>query len=149
MTVGRIALFTGIVLMPTLVGALILSAPRWLAALGERLADRRANRQPADPEPANRPIEQLAADLRRLIRLHGELSVSAQLATRAQRLWSVEAAIAARAVETARALDVAHTDPCRRGGVDRAALRRLLEDLAAAGLVLPARVGPFTDDGRL
>ena len=46
--------------------------------------------------PAGPPIEQLAADLRRLLRLHGELLDSAHLAMRAHRLWAIEAAIGVR-----------------------------------------------------
>ncbi len=142
MTVARVLLFLLIVLTPTLVGAAFLTAPRWLAALGRLLPDRR---EPAGPQPAARPIELLAADLRRLIRLHGELSSSAQLATRAQRVWAVEAAIGARAMEAARALDVPFREPPADGHLSRDELGALLRGLTAAGLVLPASVGRFTD----
>lgn len=146
MTVTRVLLFLLIVLTPTLLGVLVISAPRWTAALGRRLPDPHA---PLLAPPPRLPIEQLAADLRRLIRLHGELSASAQPAARAVRLWSVEAAISARAVEAAQSLEVPFDDPTAFGGVDRARLTRLLHDLSRAGLVLPTRVGPFTADGRL
>jgi hypothetical protein len=95
------------------------------------------------------PIEQLAADLRRLLRLHGSLTVSAHMAMRAHRLWAVEAAIGMRAVEAARALDIPHREPVIPDVLTRAELQSLLTELAAAGLVLPAQVGPFTTDGRL
>ncbi len=146
MTMARGLLFLVIVLTPTALGAAVILAPAWGAALARRLPDRH---DPRGPQPERKPIQQLAADLRRLIRLHGELGASAQLATRAQRLWSVEAAISARAVEAAQSLEVPFDDPTESGGVDRARLTRLLHDLAAAGLVLPTRVGPFTDDGRI
>lgn len=142
MTVTRMALFLLIVLTPTLVGFAFLTAPRWVGALLRALPERHEVR---GPQPVGRPIEQLAADLRRLIRLHGELSESAHLATRAQRLWSVEAAIGARAVEAAQALDVPHPVPPADGCLGREELGALLRALTAAGLVLPTSVGRFTD----
>jgi hypothetical protein len=132
-------------LTPTLVGAAVITAPRWCAAIGRCLPERRSD----GPAPVGLPIEQLAADLRRLLRLHDELTASAHLAMRAHRLWAIEAAIGVRAAEAAQALDVPHQEPTVVGGVDRAELRRLLLALADAGLVLPTTVGPFTQDGRL
>jgi hypothetical protein len=130
---------------PTVLGAIVITAPRWMAALGRLRPE-----PPSDtPEPVGLPIEQLAADLRRLLRLHDDLTVSAHLAMRAHRLWAVEAAIAVRAAEAAKALDVPCPEPPVPGSIDRVALRRLLIALADAGLVLPDTVGPFTKDGRL
>jgi hypothetical protein len=140
--VGKLVL---IVATPTLLGAAIAYVPKWCGAAADYLQRRR----PQPPLPIGPPIEQLAADLRRLLRLHGSLSVSAHLAMRAHRLWAVEAAIGIRAVEAARALDIAHREPATPGGLTRDELLRLLTDLAAAGLVLPAQVGPFTFDGQL
>ncbi|NMO53588.1 hypothetical protein HH310_20680 [Actinoplanes sp. TBRC 11911] len=133
-----------IVATPTLLGALVVYGPKWCARLADRWRDSR--RQPL--RPLGPPIEQLAADLRRLLRLHGELTASAHLAMRAHRLWAVEAAIAARAVEAAKALDVPHRDPDVPGALSRDELITILRDLSRAGLVLPAKVGPFTTDGR-
>ncbi|MFD0524715.1 hypothetical protein [Paractinoplanes durhamensis] len=99
---------------------------------------------PEAPQPLGPPIEQLAADLRRLLRLHASLTLSAHIAMRAHRLWAVEAAIAVRAVEACRALGLPHgapTSPDEMAG--------LLRALTAAGMVLPAEVGRFTSDGRL
>jgi hypothetical protein len=140
--VGKLAL---IVSTPTLLGAAIVYAPRWWSAVGDYWEAHR----PQPPRPYGPPIEQLAADLRRLLRLHGELTASAHLAMRAHRLWAVEAAIAVRAVEAARALGVPHPEPETPGALTRGELLGLLNTLAAAGLVLPAKVGPFTSDGRL
>jgi hypothetical protein len=140
--VGKLVL---IVAAPTLLGAMAVYGPRWCGALAERWRDSR----PKPPEPLGPPIEQLAADLRRLLRLHGELTESAHLAMRAHRLWAVEAAIAARAVEAARALDVPHREPEIPGALTRDELLSVLRRLTACGLVLPARVGPFTIDGHL
>jgi hypothetical protein len=140
MTMARAAEFLIIVLTPTLVGLCVLTSPRWIDALLSVLPDRH---EPRGPQPAGRPIELLAADLRRLIRLRGELGSSAHLATRAQRLWAVEAAIGARAMEAAQALDVPYPDPGPHGSLSRDELGVLLRALAAAGLALPAAV--FTD----
>lgn len=140
--VGKLAL---IVATPTLLGAVVVYAPKWWAAVGDYWETHR----PQPPQPYGPPIEQLAADLRRLLRLHGELTASAHLAMRAHRLWAVEAAIAVRATEAARALGLPHREPEKPGALTRDELLSLLNALAAAGLVLPAKVGPFTSDGRL
>lgn len=134
-----------IAVTPAVVGAVFVCAPRWYDTLSERWP-RRADDTPA---PIGPPIEQLAVDLRRLLRLHNEVTSSAHLAMRAHRVWSIEAAIAARAVEAARALDVPHADPGPAGTLRRDQLCRLLHGLADAGLVLPATLGAFTRDGRL
>jgi hypothetical protein len=130
---------------PTVLGAIVITAPRWCAALA-RLRPERAT---DDAVPAGLPIEQLAADLRRLLRLHDELTVSAHLAMRAHRLWAVEEAIGVRAVEAARALGVAHREPSSPGDLSRTELCALLRALNGAGLVLPTTVGSFTRGGRL
>jgi hypothetical protein len=135
MTVARTALFLLIAVTPTAIGIVFITAPRWIEAIGRLVSARRG---PAAPEPSGPPIEQLAADLRRLIRLHGELGSSAHLATRAHRLWSVEAAIGARAVEAAQALGVPHRVPPPGTSLTRDELSALLSALTAAGLVLPA-----------
>lgn len=141
---------------PTLLGAAALKAPGWVAAAGRAWSRRRQPEQEsrtagqpeyADLQPIGLPIEQLAADLRRLLRLHVELMASAHLAMRAHRLWAVEAAIGVRAIEAARALGVPHREPAVPGGLDRTELYLLLRGLAEAGLVLPAKVGPFTRYG--
>ncbi|GIF25872.1 hypothetical protein BJ973_003145 [Actinoplanes tereljensis] len=129
-----------IVATPTLFGALILYAPKWFDVASAYWEARK----PPVPQPVGPPIEQLAADLRRLLRLHASMTASAHMAMRAHRLWAVEAAIAVRAVEAARALELPHRVPCSPGE-----LESLLRALTAAGLVLPAQVGRFTSDGRL
>lgn len=139
---AKLALLTA---TPALLGAAILAAPRWWAALARLVPDRADN----EPQPAGPPIERLAADVRRLLRLHDELMTSAHLAMRAHRLWAVEAAIGVRAVEAARALEVPYPEPATPSGLTRTQLHALLRALADAGLVLPAAVGRFTRDGRL
>jgi hypothetical protein len=139
---GKLAL---IVSAPTLLGAAVIYVPQWC----RKLADRWDQHRPRRPQPCGPPIEQLAADLRRLLRLHGEVTESAHLAMCAHRLWAIEAAIGARAVEAARALGVRHREPDLLSTLSRPELVELLTALAAEGLVLPAKVGPFTSDGRL
>jgi hypothetical protein len=134
-----------IVATPTLLGAVVIYAPKWCGLV----ADKWARLRPPPPAPFGPPIEQLAADLRRLLRLHGEMVSSAHLAMRAHRLWAIEAAIGVRAIEAARALDVPHREPEMPGALTRSELLDLLNALAACGLILPAKVGPFTSDGRL
>jgi hypothetical protein len=138
--VGKLALIT---ITPTLIGAVVVYSPRGWAALC-RVWPHRA----AQPEPLGPPIEQLAADLRRLLRLHEELTRSAHIAMLAHRLWAVEAALGDRAIEAARALDVPHRGIHPPEVLSRAELGQLLRALSLAGLVLPAAVAPFTKDGR-
>jgi hypothetical protein len=139
--VGKLALIT---VTPTLIGAAVVYSPRWWAAV-VRVWPHRAE----EPQPVGPPIEQLAADLRRLLRLHDELTRSAHVAMLAHRLWAVEAAIGTRAVEAAKALDVPHRQPAQLEMLPRAELTRLLHELSRAGLMLPTPVAPFTEDGRL
>jgi hypothetical protein len=139
--VAKLALIT---VTPTLIGAVVIFAPRWFAYL----ADHWPRHKKAVPEPLGPPIQQLAVDLRRLLRLHQELTESAHLAMRAHRLWAVEAAIGTRALEAAKALDVPHPEPERPGVLNRTELSELLSALSSAGLVLPEKVGPFIGDGR-
>jgi len=140
--VGKFAL---IIMTPTLIGAVVVLAPRWCSWL----ADRWAAHHPPEPQPIGPPIEQLAADLRRLLRLHGELIASAQAATRAHRVWAVEAAIRGRATEAAKALGLPYPEPDAPGAPDRGGLCGQLRALSAAGLVLPEKVGPFVGNGRI
>jgi hypothetical protein len=140
--IGKLVL---IVSTPTLLGAALVYAPKWCGAI----ADYWERKRPQPPQPLGPPIEQLAADLRRLLRLHESLTVSAHLAMRAHRLWAVEAAIGMRAIEAARALEIPHREPDVPGALTRHELLQLLTALSSAGLVLPAKVGPFTSDGRI
>ncbi|MEU4692911.1 hypothetical protein [Actinoplanes sp. NPDC023714] len=105
-------------------------------------------RSPA-PQPSGPPIERLAADLRRLLRLHDELAASAHAGLCAHRLWAVEAAIAMRAIEAATALGVRHPPASRADRLTPSELSILLAELGAAGLAIPGRFGRFTTDGRL
>jgi len=134
-----------IAVTPTLLGAAVFYGPRLCSAIARAWPERAAR----EPQPLGPPIEQLAVDLRRLLRLHDALTRSAHIAMRAHRLWAVEAAIGVRAVEAAQALGVAHPEPEKPGDLTRGELAALLHGLADAGLVLPSSVGHFTKDGRL
>src|SRR5690242_3019516 len=60
------------------------------------------------PQPDGPPIEQLAADLRRLIRQHHAVKSAPDLMMRAHHLYAIEGAITGCAVQAASALDVPH-----------------------------------------
>jgi hypothetical protein len=134
-------------LSPTLLIATALYAPRGLRVAWRNLVvDRRDH---SNPRPVNPPIEQLAADLRRLLWHHHSVKQSTHVAKRAWHLRALEGAITDCATQAARALEVPYPDPPTRGGLDKAQLRRLLRALAAAGLVLPPAVGLLASDSGL
>jgi hypothetical protein len=150
-----------VMLAPTLLIATIVYAPRIVQAVWQRIADRRARN---NPQPTSPPIEQLAADLRRLLWRHDAVSRSTDelrrrempgdadtpiiFAMRARRLWALEGAITDCATKAARALDVSHPAVPACGVLEKPNLRRLLRDLADAGLVLPSAVGLLASDWR-
>jgi hypothetical protein len=107
------------------------------------------DRRSREPQPAGPPIQQLAVDLRRLLRLHADLAASSHLAIRAQATVGDRAGhrrtgggggpgAGRTAPRTATAEALSHDE-----------LSALLYALGDAGMVLPAKVGPFTGDGRL
>jgi hypothetical protein len=93
------------------------------------------------------PIEQLAADLRRLLARYEAVRRSPQLAMRAHHLWALEAALADCACAAADSLGVPHQPRPPHGRLPVSQLHQLLRDLADAGLVLPANVRWLTADG--
>jgi hypothetical protein len=151
-----------LMLAPTLLIGAAVRGPRIARAVLLRLADRRARN---NPQPTRPPIEQLAADLRRLLWLHhttkqatdalrrrerpGDPDTTVIVAIRTRRLWAMEGAIARCATQAADALDVAHPDMPLHSGLGTSHLRRLLRNLAEAGLVLPPTVGLLGPDERL
>jgi hypothetical protein len=140
--VGQIVL---LILSPALLFGATRSVPRGVRAVRRLVDNRRAE---ANPQPSNPPIEQIAADLRRLLLQHDMFARSNDIPMRARRLWALEAAIIDRATQAARALEVPHPDRPAHGGYDKAQLRRLLRALAAEGLVLPPAVGLLAPDSR-
>jgi hypothetical protein len=147
MNVGEASQIVLVMLAPTLLAGGGLMAPRAVRTLRRRLRRRRAEYllQPARP-----PIEQLAADLRRLLQRHEATRQATHLAMRARHLQAIEAAIGDCAIEAAHALGVAGPDrpaPHRRAPLPTPELRQLLRALVDAGLVLVAAPGLLAVDG--
>jgi hypothetical protein len=97
------------------------------------------------PQPDGPPIEQLAADLRRLVRQHHAVKRAPDLLMRAHHLYAIEGAITDCAVQAAVALGVPHPQVPRHSVLTTTELKRLLRTLADAGLVLPTGVGLLAD----
>ena len=119
-----------IAVTPTAVAAAAVLLPRAVRAVRRRLS-------PPPQVPAGPPLEQVAADLRRLLAEHVHLTRSPHLAARGRRLVALEQALTDRALDACRALDLPH--PARPAGaaLPTPALRQLLLELAASGVVLP------------
>jgi hypothetical protein len=138
----KVGLIVLLLLSPALLVEATIYGPCCVRAVW-RLVSRRAE---TNPQPTDPPIEQIAADLRRLLWQHDMLMRSADCATRdgARRLRAAEAAITERATQAARALNVPHRPVF--GRLDTPQLRRLLRTLTAEGLVLPPAVGLLSPD---
>src|SRR5687768_12459775 len=111
MDVSRVAEITVVMVGPSLVLAAVLYAPGVVRTV-RRLGPHRPPVPVAGP-----PIEQLAADLRRLLVCHEELTRSTSTAMRVVHLRAVEAAITDCAADAARALDVPCPPRPARGGL--------------------------------
>ena len=129
-TAGRLLV---IVLTPSAVAGALLWLPQVVRAVSRRLAPR----TPA-PVPLGPPLEKTAADLRRLMAEHVAVRESAGLAVRAGRLVALEGALTDCALLAAEAVGVPRPPRSGRAPLPRPALHGLLQDLAAAGLVLPS-----------
>ncbi|MDQ6617507.1 MAG: hypothetical protein M3083_22860 [Actinomycetota bacterium] len=133
-----------IMLSPTLLLGAGLLAPKVIRAVRRRVRRRRANDV---LRPIHPPIEQLAADLRRLLQRHDAVKQSTDVAVRARHLRAIEAAIADCAGEAAHALGLPCPDRPKHGALTTPALCVLLRALADAGLVLVPGAGLLTADG--
>jgi hypothetical protein len=142
MDVAKVSEIVVIMLSPTLVVAAVLYIPRGVRAVW-RLA------RPDGHTVAPIPIEELAADLRRLLRQHETLKQSPEVAMRAKHLRALEGAIADCATDAAHALGLPCPERPARNALPTAQLRELLRSLADAGLVLPPTVGLLAADKRL
>jgi hypothetical protein len=131
-----------IMVTPTVVVGMVLHAPRVVRAVSNAIRERTEDSTMAPKAP---PIEQLAADLRRLLLRHEQLKRTPGEAMRVRRLVALEAAIADCAIDAARALDLPYHPRPARGLLPVAQLRRLLKDLMTAGLVLPSGVDLLTE----
>jgi hypothetical protein len=134
-----------LMLSPTLLVAGALCTPRAMRAVRRLAAERRP---PADAQPTCPPIEQLAADLRRLLQRHDDLKRSTAIAMRGQKLRATEAAITDCAIDAARALELAYPQRPAHTALALPELRRLLWALEGAGLVLQPLVSQFAADER-
>ncbi|OLE26130.1 MAG: hypothetical protein AUG44_13935 [Actinobacteria bacterium 13_1_20CM_3_71_11] len=135
----NVAKVVAIVLAPSAAVGAVLLGPRAVRSLRRRLHER------TQPLPAGPPIEQLAADLRRLVRQHHAVKRAPDLMMRAHHLSAIEGAITTCAVQAAVALGVPHPRVPRHSALTTTELKRLLRALADAGLVLPTGVGPLAD----
>src|SRR5438132_9404685 len=131
-------------LIPTLAVAAVLNLPRGVRAVRRVVANRKVD---TTLQSSRSPIEQLAADLRRLLQQHETLRRSTGVAMRGRHLLALEGAITDCAIEAASALDLPAPDRPAHGGLAPPELRRLLPSLANAGLVLPPAVGLLAADG--
>jgi hypothetical protein len=134
MDVGKLSGIVVIMLLPTLIVGAVFYLPGGVRAL-QRRAEGRVREKV--PQPDHAPIEELAANLRRLLRQHENIRCSTGLAMRAHRLVALEAAIADGATETAAALGLSSPERSAGQALSRPDLRRLLHALGDAGLVLP------------
>ena len=126
----------------------LLIEPGVRSRRGDRAPQATSSRPAHRPslQPCNAPIEQIAADLRVMLWKYEILARSNDRQIRAGQLRALEVQISVRAVEAARALDLAHPDPPVFGGFDAGQLRPLLRALTANGLVLPPDVGLLQPD---
>jgi hypothetical protein len=138
MDVSRVTEIVLLMLFPTLVVEGALHLPGGIRR-ARRLAEARhpdTNLQPSHP-----PIEQLAADLRRLLRQHDAIRQAPGMAMRGRHLRALEGAITDCAVEAASALGLPYPDRPAHGALSRPQLRHLLDTLTSSGLTLPPATG--------
>ena len=124
--VALLGLAVGLLVLP---GALLAVADRWLA--GEHPLRRR--RPPRPAPPIRRPLQVIAADLRRLSRQLALVPAGASL-VRWQALWAAYDEVL---MEAADALEIPHELPTTPTGLPRDFERvRLITALEDAGLVV-------------
>lgn len=126
--VAQLGLTVGLLVLP---GAFLAVADRWLA--GEHPLRRR--RPPPPPASTRRPLQVIAADLRRLSRQLALVPAGASL-VRWQALWAAYDEVL---TEAADALEIPHDLPATPTGLPRDFERvRLITALEDAGLVVQA-----------
>lgn len=133
------------VLVPTALLVAVVRGRAIRAAVTDAFDRRRRERRgPWTDAPS---IEQLATDLRRLLRQHDVVLHSSDGTLRGRKLQAIDLAIANCARDACRALDV----PCELGPAEGATvprgLRPTLRALAEAGLVLPPTAELLAGDG--
>ena len=145
-SVLRVAGIVLLILSPALLFGIATLVHRCVRAVRRRIADRR---QDPGPWATGPPIEQIAADLRRLLWQHDLFTRSPDVAMWGRRLRDLEVAITYQATQAASALGVPHPDPPLLQGFDEPQLRWLLRALAAEGLALPPAVVLLAPDNGL
>jgi hypothetical protein len=135
---GQIA---ALMLAPTVVVAAGIALPRAFRMAAERVRRRRAALR-----PQGRPIEQISADLDRLLRMYGRLRRTPNEAGRGKRMRALEAAIGDCAGEAARALGVTLPRPTAPAGYHLPQLGAVLRALTDAGLAVPAAPELFANN---
>ena len=138
MDVAKVSQIVVLMLSPSLIVGALIYSPRCVRLIHRTVFWRRGA---GDLLASHRPIERVAADLRRLLQRHEVLRGSPEIAVRARRLWALEAAIADCATEAAGALGVPYPERPVSGAMPTSQLRSLLRALGAAGLVLPSANG--------
>jgi hypothetical protein len=138
MDVVRVGEIVILMLFPTLAVGALLHLPGWYRS-ARRFVDER--HPDADPQPTSPPIEQLAADLRRLLAQHETVRRSPGVAVRGRHLRALEYAITDCATDAARALGLPYPERPAHGSLARPELSRLLQSLARSGLMLPPASG--------
>lgn len=138
MDVSRVIEIGLLMLFPTLVVEGVLHLPGGIRRARRLVAARHPD---ANPQPSHPPIEQLAADLRRLLRQHDAIRQSPGMAMRGRHLRALEGAITDCAAEAALALELPCPERPPHGALSPAELRHLLESLARSGLILPPATG--------
>ena len=143
MDVAKVGQVLAVMLSPSLIVGALLYLPRGVRATRRLLV---SDARP-DDQPSRRPIELIAADLRRLLERHETIRRSVEMVVRARRLRAVEGAIADCATEAAEALELPVPAGVTGHELTTPESRRLLRALAEAGLVLPP-IGLLAADGR-
>ncbi len=143
MDVVRAVRIAGLMASPTVIIWLGIHVPKVIS--GQLQA--RRDRQERSDGPHRPPIEQLAADLRRLLTQYDVVRRSSQVAMRAHHLWALEAAVTDAACAAADALGVAYRPRGPHGRLPATDLQRLICALHDAGLVLPSTVSWLAPDG--
>ena len=136
--------FVAVMLAPTVLVGTGLLLPRTVRAVGRW---RKRHRVDDTMQPRHAPIEELAADLRRLLQRHDALKRANDVAMRARHLKALEAAIGDCAIEAALALDLPCPERDDRRALSVPELRTLLRALADAGLMLVPATGLFAAEG--
>jgi hypothetical protein len=145
-TSGSVTVGLGETLILALSPTLAFGLGCWAKRQARTVRRNRRRRAERAMQPTSAPIEQIAADLRRMLWTHDRVVRTRDISTIGRRARALEAAISTSALQAARALEVSHPKPVPYTGLETWQLRRLLQALRAEGLALPADVGLIQPD---